>query len=262
LEATLRLARVLETTIIQGLTTNRDFLVAVLRTPEFLAGDTTTDFIDRVNPVRSHIPDQADLCEAAMAATLLAQCKRHQQAKVLKSIPSGWRNTVMPPESVSYLHADSQLTVDYQAQRDGSFQISTGESANRVVIQSWSENDISLTIDGRRMSCTVVADGNRWLVHGPGGQIEFAELPRFPIAVHEGISGGLIAPMPGNVLACYVKQGDQVEQGQLLLILEAMKMEHRITAPDAGVISEIRIEQGDQVSNGELLIVLSQNEET
>ncbi len=260
-EAALRLARVLETTIVQGLTTNRDFLVAVLRTPEFLAGDTTTDFIDRVNPARSHQPRDADLGEAAMAASLLAQCKRHQQAKVLKSIPSGWRNTVMPPESVSYMHGDKQLNIAYQAQRDGSFRISAGELESRVVIQSWSENEISLTIDDRRMSCTVVADGTRWLVHGPGGQVELTELPRFPAAVHEGVSGGLTAPMPGNVLACYVKQGDLVEQGQLLLILEAMKMEHRITAPDAGVISEIRIQQGDQVANGELLIVLSQNEE-
>lgn len=167
----------------------------------------------------------------------------------------------MPPESVSYAHDDTVLRVDYSAQRDGSFQVSAGGGVSRVVIQSWSENEISLTIDGRRMSCTVIADGNRWLVHGPVGQVEFTELPRFPIPVHEGISGGLTAPMPGNVLACYVKQGDLVEQGQLLMILEAMKMEHRITAPDAGVISEIRIQQGDQVANGELLIVLSQNEE-
>jgi propionyl-CoA carboxylase alpha chain len=233
----------------------------VLRTPEFLAGDTTTDFIDRVNPARSHQPQLPDLCEAAVAASLLAQCKRHQNANVLKSIPSGWRNTVMPPESVSYSHADVELKVNYRAQRDGSFLVSTGDTESRVVIQAWSENQISLTIDGRRISSSVIADGNRWLVHGPAGQVEFTELPRFPLAAREGVSGGLTAPMPGNVLACYVKQGDLVEQGQLLLILEAMKMEHRITAPDAGVISEIRIQQGDQVSNGELLIVLSQNEE-
>ena len=67
--------------------------------------------------------------------------------------------------------------------------------------------------------------------------------------------------MPGNVLAMYVAVGDSVEKGHLMLILEAMKMEHQITAPKAGTVAAVHVKEGDQVSNGELLIVLAEEGE-
>ena len=76
----------------------------------------------------------------------------------------------------------------------------------------------------------------------------------------EGVAGGLTAPMPGNVLVTHVSVGDHVEKGQLLLVLEAMKMEHRINAPISGVVEELKVQEGDQVANGELLIILSDEE--
>ena len=82
------------------------------------------------------------------------------------------------------------------------------------------------------------------------------EQPQFPDLHEQTVSGGLVAPMPGNVLATHIEVGDTVTAGQLLLVLEAMKMEHRITAPEEGVVAELRVAEGDQVANGELLIVL------
>jgi len=66
--------------------------------------------------------------------------------------------------------------------------------------------------------------------------------------------------MPGKVIAVHVGTGEVVEAGQLLLVLEAMKMEHRIIAPMAGTISELRVAEGDQVDNGELVVVLDEEE--
>ncbi|MBW2179966.1 MAG: biotin/lipoyl-binding protein [Deltaproteobacteria bacterium] len=132
----------------------------------------------------------------------------------------------------------------------------------RVVVHSREERLISLQIDNSRLSFTVTLRGDKWLIHGPGGQIELIELPRFPERDPGGVSGGLTAPMPGKVIATCVSVGDQIEAGKLLLILEAMKMEHRITAPADGVVSELRVQEGDQVANGELLIVLSETEES
>jgi len=63
--------------------------------------------------------------------------------------------------------------------------------------------------------------------------------------------------MPGKVVSTHVVLGDRVESGQLLLILEAMKMEHRVVAPAAGTIDELNVQTGQQVSNGELLVVVS-----
>ena len=74
------------------------------------------------------------------------------------------------------------------------------------------------------------------------------------------VTGGLAAPMPGTVLAVHVAAGDAVAGGQLLMIVEAMKMEHRITAPHAGVVREVRAQPGDQVAAGDLLAVIDEAE--
>jgi len=261
-EAALRLARVLETTRIQGLTTNRDFLVSVLRQPAFLDGDTTTDFIDRIDPARGITPDQSILIEAAIAAAMVAQGDRRAKAKALKSTPSGWRNSVMPAEQVSYQIGEEEMVLQYRSRRNGSFLAMVDDCQHIVWIQERQGQEISLEIDGRRMTFTVTSVGDGWLVHGPAGQIELTEIPRFPDVDRAGVPGGLTAPMPGNVVDTYVSTGDQVEQGQLLLILEGMKMEHRITAPVAGIVSDLKVQKGDQVANGELLIVLSETEES
>ena len=87
-EAAGRLARVLETTEIQGLRTNRDFLVATLRTPEFLAGDTTTDFIERVEPTRAReVPARAG--RSSHCCCHESQAQRRANSRVPRSLPSG-----------------------------------------------------------------------------------------------------------------------------------------------------------------------------
>ncbi|MCZ6863916.1 MAG: ATP-grasp domain-containing protein [Alphaproteobacteria bacterium] len=88
-EAALRLARVLETTRIQGMETNRDFLVATLRTPAFLAGDTTTDFVERVDPERRRAIARDELVAGGIAVAMVAQGRQRDGAEVLTTIPSG-----------------------------------------------------------------------------------------------------------------------------------------------------------------------------
>ena len=75
------------------------------------------------------------------------------------------------------------------------------------------------------------------------------------------MSGGVVAPMPRNVIATHVGVGDKVEKGHLLLVLEAMKMENHIMAPKTGTVAAVHVVEGDQVSNGELLVVLSEEGE-
>ena len=261
-EASLRLARVLETTRIQGLTTNRDFLVSVLREQAFLDGDTTTDYIERINPPRSRAVDRGQIIEGAIAAAMAAQYDPRMASNTLKRIRSGWRNSVMPPEQVEYTCGEEEVTIDYQSQRDGSFNVMADDLTLKVELVERDSNTIDLTVDGRRVAYTVTSNEDRWLTHGPSGQLEYTELPRFPDLTRAGLKGGLTAPMPGNVVDTYVKEGDEVEEGQLLLILEGMKMEHRITAPDAGTIGELRVGKGDQVQNGQLIVVLKAEEET
>lgn len=260
-EASLRLARVLETTRIQGLTTNRDFLVNVLRNPSFLAGDTTTDFIERVTPPRGISPERGEIIEAGIAAAMYAQDERRARSNTLKRIRSGWRNSIMPPELIEYTIGDAELTLEYQSRRNDSFLAMVDDKELEVFVKSREGQQLTMEIDGRRVTYTVTADGDRWITHGPAGQIELTELPRFPDLDRAGLTGGLTAPMPGNVVETYVSAGEEVEQGQLLLVLEGMKMEHRITAPNPGLITDLLVRKGDQVANGELLVVLSEKHE-
>ena len=256
-EAASKLARALETTCVMGITTNRDFLASVLRSPQYLTGDTTTDFIERVDPPRILELDRSHLAEAAIAVAMLSQYDRRFEAEVLPTIQTGWRNTLMPLEMISFQHDQGELTVGYRVKRDGRFRVEVDGETYVVQVHARESQGISLTINRRRMAFTIISCDNRWLTHGPNGSTDFVELPRFPDREKDALAGGLVAPMPGKVLETYVAVGDRVEERQLLLILEAMKMEHRITAPMAGIVSELKVKAGDQVANGELLIILS-----
>ena len=255
-EAAALLARVLETTRLQGITHNRDFLVAVLRSPEFLRGDTHTDFIERVAPARERSFSDEDLALAATAAALQARALRRTSAKVLASVTAGFRNSVMPPERVDYLVGERKLKLEYRAQRDGSLVVSVDGCARHTRVLRSSGADIDLEVDGRRSALAISSVGARRLVHCEFGDVELLELPRFAVAGPAQAGGALKAPMPGRVLAISVAPGESVVRGQLLMVLEAMKMEHRITAPADGIVQAIRVAEGEQVANGALLAVL------
>jgi propionyl-CoA carboxylase alpha chain len=245
---------------LQGVTNNRDFLVAALRSPEFLQGETTTDFIERVQPVRTRDVSTREIHDALIATCIHAQAERRAAAKVLGNIPSGWRNSIMPPEAVRFRSGEAEISVTYRALRDGTFSFDIDDQQYAVAVFGADDGRVDVEIDGRRVSASVSVQARRWLVHGPDGDIEVEDLPRFPTNEGAEIEGGLVAPMPGNVTATHVAQGDKVEEGQLLLILVAMKMEHRITAPMNGTVTQMRVSVGDQVDNGELLVVLEGDE--
>ena len=110
------------------------------------------------------------------------------------------------------------------------------------------------------MTCAAghaVKFGNRWYVDIPAGSLNFVEKSRFPEPDSTDVEGGLTAPMPGKILAINISEGDSVETGQLLVLMEAMKMEHQIVAAFDGSVSEVRVAVGDQVDNGELLVVIA-----
>ena len=258
-EAAAKLARALEQTALHGLRHNRDFLVATLREAAFLAGDTTTDFIERVDPPRTRpLPPDA-LADAAIAAVIAGQAARRANARVLRDIRSGWRNSSMPPERVTFQHGDAEVPVEYRSQRDGTFSVAVGEDAPRTVaVFAGNGTAADVAIDGRRVQIDLAQNGDRWFAHGPNFDVQLTELPRLPLPAVLEIKGGLTAPMPGNVLATHVSAGDAVREGQLLLVLEAMKMQHRITAPFNGSVKELHVREGDQVDNGALLVLIEE----
>jgi propionyl-CoA carboxylase alpha chain len=92
------------------------------------------------------------------------------------------------------------------------------------------------------------------------GSSSHQRVPRFPDAAHEHLAGSLVAPMPGSVVRVLVEPGAAVVRGQPLVVLEAMKMEHTVAAPEAGVAAEVRVAAGEQVDAGTILVVLMEKE--
>ncbi|MFN2539756.1 MAG: biotin carboxylase N-terminal domain-containing protein [Mycobacteriales bacterium] len=250
-EAALSLALALERTSVQGTVTNRDFLVEVLRHEAFLEGDTTTDFIERVNPSRAREVYVGQLEFCAVLAALTAQAWRRGASR-LGGFPAGWRNGVLPPEAFSYRVDEHTIEVSYRARRDGSFAVTVDEKAWDARVLAVTDDSIEAEIDGVRATVPVRSAGDRWWV----GDLELHLVPRFPVKAQEAVEGGLVAPLPGGVVAVAVAPGDVVVAGQLLVVVEAMKMEHRVTAPSDGTVAEVRAAVGAQVAAGDLLVVL------
>jgi propionyl-CoA carboxylase alpha chain len=261
-EAAGRLARVLETTAIAGLNTNRDFLVTTLRTPEYLAGDTTTDFIERVKPALQREVSDSELLQTVIAVSMESQAQRRGKAKVLTTLPSGFRNSTMPMQSTTYTIGERELTVTYQSQRNGSFQVECNDQSHTVSIHRAGEGVIDLALNGQRLQFDIERNGMQWLVHGVNGDLVLTQTPRYPDPRGVDSSGGLTAPMPGAVLTTEVSEGDSVAKGDLLVILEAMKMEHRIVAPRDGTVEQMHVAVGDQVDNAQLLVTLTEEEKS
>ncbi len=252
-EAAGRLALALERSHLGGVATNRDFLVATLRTREFLAGETTTDFIDRVRPSRSLALGDDELLRVARAAALWIQGACRAEASVLASAPSGWRNARLPDQRVTLAFGEREFEVAYRALRDGSFRLGDGSVAR---VHAWSPRAIDVEIAGRRQRARVTRASDRIVIQSGRGDVEFVVRPRFELPGSDAPSGGLVARMPGKVIELRVQLGQAVRAGETLLVLEAMKMEHPMTAPEDGVVVEVRVAAGDQVENGALLLVV------
>jgi propionyl-CoA carboxylase alpha chain len=252
-EAVGRLALALERLHLGGVTTNRHFLAATLRAPAFAAGDTTTDFIERVAPEAAPVLDEAELHRLAVAATLWVQGSNRAEAPVLARLPSGWRNARLPAQRRALTAGGHTVEIDYRTQRDGSFRIGAGSHA---VVHGWHPQHIDIEIDGRRSTHRITRAGDRLHVQGVRGTIDLDLVPRFSVPGAMAAAGGLVAPMPGVASDVRVTAGDAVHAGQVLVVLEAMKMEHHITAPVAGVVTDVLVHAGSQVHNGDVLLVL------
>ncbi len=252
-EAAGRLALALERSHLGGVVTNRDFLVATLRQPAFLAGDTTTDFIERVASPRSLALAPDELERAAQLAALWLQGANRADARVLAAAPSGWRNARLPDQRLVLAAGDEEIAVGYRALRDGRFRLSDGRLA---CVHAWSREEIDAEVDGRRWRARVTRHGDRLLVSTPRGDVELVERPRLPAPGSEPMAGGFVARMPGKVIDLRVAVGDPVAPGQTLVVLEAMKMEHPMSAAEPGVVAEVRVAVGDQVESGAVLLVV------
>ncbi len=257
-EAARRLGRALAGAHIHGLRTNRELLVRTLEHPDFLRGRADTHFLVRHDPVALAAPlgDEQALRLHAAAAALAAQARRRREAKVLGAAPSGWRNNPSQFQQIRFRHDGGEIAVEYRFERDGVRLRIDGEAQQDWKCVSATAEQVRLSAAGVERSCDVHRQGDSFYVDSPLGNSVLVELPRFPMPKEETPAGSLVAPLPGIVSEVKVRQGDAVAAGDVVLVIESMKVFHWITAPLAGRIVEVRVEAGNHVDGGTVLAVI------
>jgi acetyl/propionyl-CoA carboxylase alpha subunit len=252
-----RMRRALRSLSVQGLTTNREFLLRVLDHPAFIAGEIDTHFIERhLGAGLAHEPVEANALRAAVVAALAEQQQRDLERELVPNVPSGWRNNFHSPQWVEYTAGGRDLRVEYRHLGDNRFTVWVGDEARRVSVVSWDPPYLVFEDAAHRQCARVVFDGDRVFVHSAGFDSSLDRKPRFPDKVLAVPAGGCIAPMPGKVIELRVVEGDTVQAGQVLLIMEAMKMEHTVTAPHDGNVAVVSVTAGDQIDADALLVIV------
>ena len=252
-DAALKLAKTLESSHIGGVITNRDYLVSILRSEDFLKGNTTTDFVDRVELTKTQNLNQDQIIHAAIIASVWLQEVNRFNDLTLGHLPSGWTNGRLPKNSQKFLYLNEEVSISYKLGRDNIFCLNDSFSA---YVHDCYQDGIDIEINNRRNFSMITSSKNQIIVNMPFGDVNLELIPKFHIPEEKIVEGSLVAPMPGKVIDLKVKKGSKVKSGDTLVILEAMKMEQSIKASKDGVIDEVFISKGDQVENGAVLMVM------
>ncbi len=252
-----------------GLRNNIAFLRRVLTHPDHLAGNITTSFISQHPEL---LTDDTPLPPAALVAAALRRSGHDGRVPPDRSIPNyrpagyagalrnHWRNNAYRPIRECFRYGGAEYEVLLTPVSSDVYSVQLGDQS--YAVQVWGRDnggeDISLSLDGHRQMVTVTHDADdRWWVHlngWSGALVWVSPLPdsRRPIEA----AGSLHAPMPGQIRAVQVAVGQQVNPGDVLVILEAMKMEHRIKAPYAGTVAAVHFGVGQSVPVDAVLLEL------
>ncbi len=256
-EARRRLARAVDETRLLGVKSNKQFLAGLLRKRAFSSGDITTAFVDKVfGDDASLQPEAPDIRELAVATYLF--CLRSNPEGVGKTDMIGWRNGAMIPlyrelQSESRRH---ELTLRLKPGRGRvRFTTDCGGESLTLDILSVDERQCIYAEEGLRQSCDYAYDGERLFIDLGNGNREFADLTHQPRATRASAGGSeILASMDGMIIDVRVAEGESIERGQTVVVLEAMKMEHQLKAGISGVVESVKTSIGEQVSSRQVLV--------
>ncbi|HUF97689.1 MAG TPA: biotin/lipoyl-containing protein, partial [Ilumatobacter sp.] len=187
--------------------------------------------------------------------------------------PSGWRNlrthgqrrsllvegTVEHIEHVEYVMrgACADVLLGAPPQPDSNGVLSPDDRRVAVVrLLSRALDRQVLELDGVRHDVAITLTAEGLVTSSSAGALGWEESPRFDEHHLAAAGGGPVCPLPGTVIAVHVEAGQSVVEGQLLMVVEAMKMEHQITAAADATVTEVRFAVGDRVDQGDLLVAL------
>ncbi len=259
------LSRALTETAALGVATNRDFLARLAAHPEFLSGEVDTGFIERhratLMPPRQPAPDTA--LAAAALSRLLAREAAAATAAARSGDPfspwariDGWRLNGSGRQELVFRDGPEERLVG-AAKEACDWRLQIGDRTISASGERRPDGSLAVVVDGLRRRVTVLDHEAETAVFLDGGSWRLAEIdPLTPSIGEDPTAGRLTAPMPGRVTELMVAPGMNVRRGEPLMIIEAMKMEHTVTAPADGVVERVHFAAGDLVEEGAELIAL------
>jgi geranyl-CoA carboxylase alpha subunit len=249
-EARRRLLRAVEDCAIVGPTTNKAFLAQVLADPVFAAGRATTAFIGQQFPSETLARPRPSAKAWALAAMLL-----HERKRAASRLLHAFRNSLPDANPARLVCGEVRETTTITAAGDGSYRVMLGDARHGLRIVSWQGLHLRYSFDGIQGNAIALVDDDKLYldVDGFAGTFEDHSLTSAARAAAAG-DGKLLAPMDGRIVAVRTQPGDAVVKGQVLVVLEAMKMQHQIKATVAGTVSSVAVAEGDQVAGRKVLV--------
>ncbi|NBB58539.1 acetyl-CoA carboxylase biotin carboxylase subunit [Pseudomonas sp. ODNR1LW] len=251
-EARRKLLRAVQDSVLLGLPSNQRLLAGLLQHPQFVSGEFSTGFI------ATHFADHACLQAHVPSAETLAIAAAlfyHGSARIHPAALAGWRNNASVPlhYRIGLEGQDWPVQLNTVPGQPYRIQVAT-QMLNLNVIECdgrWA----TLEIDGiRQRHAYRLEAGRLWLFTRPGS-LQLVDRTQAPVRSQANVScGTLKAPMDGAVIDVLVSEGSKVSKGQLLVVLEAMKMEHPLKAGIDGVLKRLQVQIGDQVKNRQILL--------
>ncbi len=252
-----------------GVTTNIEFLAAVAAHPAFAAGDFDTGFIERHRAVLfpESTPASDQVLGLACLDVLLRRSAEAEKAAVASCdrwapwhLTTGWQMNGDNHHVLTFRDNESAVCVTAHY-RPGGYLMDLPGGQLQVRGRLNEDGDLLADLGGSRVTATVVRHGDDLTIvtHGNSHRLTLHD-PLAHAGEQEVEGGRLTAPMPGKIVALLVEPGATVERGTPLVIMEAMKMEHTITAPRDGVVSEIHFPVGAVVNEGAELLAFAADE--
>jgi len=247
-----------------GLTTNQDFLKAILANVDFQDGKYDTHFLQKQFSYEKAQSQEA-VEMAAIAASAFDKAERENQRTILQNVPSGWRNNFYQPQQETFLNGEEEVLVKYNS-TNYTIVIASEERARQspsedyqVQIAEISGDEILLELNGIQERFTVVKNGSAYFIqHAQHGTVDLTRKERFPIKEAEKVKGGYISPMPGKVIKLLVAPGQEVRSGDGLLVLLSMKMENTICADEDGTVEDVYVSVEEDLEAGKLLLKMKE----
>jgi propionyl-CoA carboxylase alpha chain len=252
-----RLRGALAQTRVGAITTNRQQLVAILSDPDFLVADLGTEFLDERPQLQRSAPDAATTRVCAIALALhLVQANR-QLATVQRFAPAGWRN-LRSQSAVKELVGRNGTTyvVGYVPTSTDTWEVTLDGVTDAVRVLRAGET-MDLEVSGLRHKVRIIPAPEGYIVSSPLGEDVLDLREELDGRVGSG-EGAMVAPLPAIVTQVAVEVGDAVEAGQTLVVIEAMKMEHRIRASRDGVVAALAVTPGQQIGYQDVVAELAE----